>query len=79
MNRNNTILEWSGSVLAVSGAILLAINISISPWAFVIYLLSSIILFIWGLRRKAYGIAMQNMVFTVINVVGIYRWLIVGN
>lgn len=79
MNRNNTILEWSGSVLAVSGAVLLAINISISPWAFVVYLLSSIILFIWGLRQKAYGIATQNMVFTVINMIGIYRWLIVGN
>lgn len=76
MNRYNTILEWGGSILAVSGALLLAMNISISPWAFVLYLISSVILFAWGLRRKAYGIAMQNMVFTGINLLGIYRWLI---
>jgi len=77
MKRSNTILEWGGSMLAVSGAVLLAINISISPWAFVLYLISSVILFVWGMRKKAYGIATQNMVFTVINMVGIYRWLIV--
>lgn len=77
MNQNNKRLEWTGSLLAVSGALLLAINIKISPWAFVLYLISSIILLAWGLRIKAYGIATQNLVFTVINVVGIYRWLIV--
>ncbi len=76
MHKHNTLLEWCGSLLAVSGAILLAINIKISPWAFVLYLMSSIILGVWGIRRKAYGIAMQNMVFMVINIVGIYRWLL---
>lgn len=76
MKENHTLLEWVGSILAVSAAILLASNISISPWAFVLYLMSSVLLTIWGLSRKAYGIAMQNAVFTVINLVGIYRWLL---
>ena len=76
MNRNNIILEWLGSALAVSAALLLAVNISISPWAYVLYLFSSLLLFVWGMRRQAYGIAMQNVVFTGINVLGIYRWLI---
>ncbi len=72
-------LEWSGSILAVSAAILLALNIEISPWAYVGYLFSSLLLTAWGLRQKAYGIAWQNSVFIVINLLGIYRWLLVSN
>jgi len=72
-------LEWTGSILAVSAAILLALNIEISAWAYVGYLFSSLLLTAWGLRQKAYGIAWQNSVFIVINLLGIYRWLLVSN
>ena len=74
----NILLEWSGSLLAVSAAILLALNISISPWAYVGYFFSSILLTIWGVRSKAYGIASQNAVFMGINILGMYRWLLVA-
>ena len=70
------IIEWTGSLTGVSAAVLLALNISISGWAYVFYLLSSILLLIWGLREKAYGVAFQNLVFIAINLLGIYRWLI---
>ncbi len=79
MQQTNKLLEWSGSILAVTGATLLAFHVSFSGWAFVIYLLSSFILLAWGVRNGAYGIAAQNLVFTIINMVGIYRWLIVGS
>lgn len=71
----NGFLEWTGSILAVSAAILLALNISISPWAYVGYFFSSLLLTAWGIRRRAYGIAWQNSVFIVINLIGVYRWL----
>lgn len=71
-------LEWVGAMIAVVAAIMLALNVSISPWAFVLYLISSVLLTIWGWHREAYGIAMQNMIFIIINSLGIYRWLIVG-
>lgn len=73
------VLEWAGSILAVSAAVLLALNITISPWAYVGYLASSLLLTAWGLRKKAYGIAWQNSVFVIINLLGIYRWLLVSN
>jgi hypothetical protein len=73
------VLEWSGSILAVSAAILLALNIELSPWAYVGYLFSSLLLTAWGLRQKAYGIAWQNSVFILINLLGIYRWLLVSS
>ena len=70
-------LEWSGAMIAVVAAIMLALNITISPWAFVLYLISSVILAVWGWYSGARGIALQNMIFIVINTLAIYRWLIV--
>ena len=72
------IMEWGGAMIAVIAAIILALNISISPWAFVLYLLSSFILTLWGWYSGAYAIAVQNVIFIGINSLGIYRWLIVG-
>jgi hypothetical protein len=72
-----TIIEWTGSLIGVSAAILLALNIPISAWAYVFYLLSSILLLIWSVREQAHGLAFQNFVFIAINLLGIYRWLIV--
>lgn len=72
------IIEWAGSLTGVSAAVLLALNIPISGWAYVFYLLSSILLLVWGLREKAHGVAFQNFVFIAINILGIYRWLIIS-
>jgi len=65
-------------MIAVIAAIMLALNISISAWAFVLYLISSLILALWGWYSGAYAIAVQNVIFVGINSLGIYRWLIVG-
>ena len=65
-------------MIAVIAAIMLALNISISAWAFVLYLISSLILALWGWYSGAYAIAVQNVIFIGINSLGIYRWLIVG-
>jgi uncharacterized membrane protein len=70
------IMEWSGAMLAVIAAIMLALNVSISPWAFVLYFISSLILAVWGWYSAAYAIAVQNVIFIGINSLGIYRWLI---
>lgn len=70
-------VEWSGALLGVGAALLLALNIAISAWAYVLYLCSSILLLIWAIFKKAYGIAFQNLIFILINLIGIYRWLIV--
>jgi uncharacterized membrane protein len=72
------IMEWSGAMIAVIAAIMMALNVSISPWAFVLYFISSLILALWGWYSGAYAIALQNVIFIGINSLGIYRWLIVG-
>jgi len=72
------IMEWSGATIAVIAAVMLALNVAISPWAFVLYFISSLILSLWGWYSGAYAIALQNVIFIGINALGIYRWLIIG-
>ncbi|MEQ8558913.1 MAG: hypothetical protein RIB03_11400 [Henriciella sp.] len=73
--------EILGYVAMVSG-IIAAITISgdfgrrITGWAFVIFTVSSIAWVAVGLLDEEPPLVIQNAVLTVVNVVGIYRWLI---
>ncbi|WP_300389813.1 hypothetical protein [Henriciella sp.] len=73
--------EILGYVAMVSG-IIAAITISgdfgrrITGWAFVIFTVSSITWVAVGLLDEEPPLVIQNAVLTVVNVVGIYRWLI---
>jgi nicotinamide riboside transporter PnuC len=71
-----TTLEWFGAATGIIGALLLAANIKISAWAFVIYVISSLALMGYAWLVGAHGILMMQTVFFVINLLGIYRWLV---
>ena len=70
-------LEWFGTGTGIIGAILVASNTAGSPWGFVFFLVSSVC---WSgaayLLRK-HSLLVLQVVFTLINLVGIYRWLLV--
>jgi hypothetical protein len=53
-----TALEWSGSLLAIAGALLLSANVKASPWAFVIYLVSSVLLVAYAILANAWGLVL---------------------
>ena len=51
----------------------------LTGWAFVIFVTSSIALIAWGfLNDEGEGIGWQNIGLLVINLVGVYRYLIAG-
>ena len=68
-------LKWTATACALIGATLVALNLPISGWGFVLFLGSSLgwlsAALITGDRAQA---AMQ-MGFTAVNVLGIVRWL----
>lgn len=73
------ILQWYGAVAGVIAALLVASNISrrVSGWAFVLFVTSSIALIAWGfLGEDAAGIGWQNICLLIINLWGVYRYLI---
>lgn len=71
------ILGWLGAVLGPVGAILLALNIQISPFGYVFFLVGSASWVIYAASRRDKPVLVQSLQFTVINVVGLYNWVLV--
>lgn len=74
-------LEWYGAIAAVVAALVVASNIShrVTGWAFVLFVTSSLSLLAWGfLSHDAAGIGWQNLCLLLINLWGVYRYLIKG-
>lgn len=71
-----TLLKWIGTAGGVTGAILLALNIDVSGWGFVAFLVGSGGWMAAGLIQRETSLWLLNLVFTITNVIGIYRWLI---
>ncbi len=71
-----TLLKWFGTALAVVGALAIALNIPYSRWGFVAFLVSSVCWSIAGFMMKEPSLVVLQGTFVIINVIGIYRWLI---
>lgn len=71
-----TFLKWLGTALAIAGAAAIALNLPFSGWGFVAFLISSVCWSIAGLMMKEPSLVVLQGTFVIINVVGIYRWLI---
>ena len=64
------LLEWFGAATGIIGALLLAANIRLSPWAFVIYLLSCAAWIAFGVLTSAPGLVAMQSVFVAANTLG---------
>ena len=76
------ILEWYGAIAAVIAAQVVASNVSrrVSGWAFVLFVTSSLALIAWGFGSDdADGIGWQNVCLLLINMWGVYRYLLSGD
>jgi hypothetical protein len=72
-------LEWYGSIAGVIAALMVSLDLGrrATGWAFVIFCTSSVALVTWGfVSDKAEGIGTQNIFLFVINVIGVYRYLV---
>jgi hypothetical protein len=79
---SNTLIEalqWYGAAAGALAALIVSLDVGRKPtgWAFVIFVTSSLALISWGfLSEKGEGIGTQNVILFVINVLGVYRYLI---
>ena len=71
-----TFHKWLGTAAGIAGATVIALNLPISGWGFVLFLVSSVSWIVAGLRMGENSLALLHAAFTAINVLGIYRWLI---
>lgn len=68
-------VEWIGAITGLSGALLLALNMNISGYGFICFLLSNIAWILFALRTKSYGLLTQQVGFSATSIIGIMRWL----
>tara|TARA_B100000508_G_C11448700_1_gene272785 strand:- start:976 stop:1224 length:249 start_codon:yes stop_codon:yes gene_type:complete len=69
--KDNEIYGWIGLLLCIGGAFLIAANISISSWGFILYLISNVIWIIHGLIRKDRPLILKEGIFVLINLFAI--------
>ncbi len=74
-----SILQWYGAGASVIAAGLVAADLGrrVTGWAFVLFVTASAALIGWGfLQKDAAGIGAQNLVMLLINLFGVYQYLI---
>lgn len=70
-------LKWIGTGTGILGALLVALNIPQSGHGFVLFLISSLAWLTAGWRMKEPSLMVLQAVFTVVNLLGIWRWLVI--
>ncbi|WP_340265005.1 hypothetical protein [Sphingobium mellinum] len=79
---NETILDalqYYGAGAATIAALVVSLNLGrrITGWAFVLFVTSSVALIAWGfLSGDGEGIGFQNVALLLINLLGVWRYLI---
>jgi len=70
-----SVMKWVGTVAGIGGALIIAMNIGVVAHGFMLFLVSSVL---WGLvawaQREVSLLVMQGAA-TVINMLGIIKWL----
>ena len=72
-------LQYYGAAAGAVAALIVSLDLGRKPtgWAFVIFVTSSIALIGWGfLSEDSEGIGFQNIALLLINLVGVWRYLI---
>ena len=72
------ILRWVASLSTIGAGLVLAARVQprTTGWAFVVLTAASIVWIAVGYLTSEYALMVQNAVVSLINVFGIYRWLI---
>lgn len=70
------VLECTGTVAGIAGAVLLSLNISYSPFGYVLFLFSSVLLAGHARLIRARWLLTLQACFLMTNLNGIYHWLL---
>lgn len=68
-------LKWLATALQLTGCVIVALHVSWSGWAFPVMLAGSAIWSVIAIAAKDWPLATLSVVFSLTNVVGIWRWL----
>ncbi|MDC0446935.1 hypothetical protein OAL99_03500 [Gammaproteobacteria bacterium] len=74
MKSSNNYFGWFGTITAITGGTLVALNIDISKFGYIFFLMSSVSWFLQAKKNGDSALMIVNVFFFFINILGIYRW-----
>lgn len=76
----NALIQWTATVLTIVAAGTIAAHISTKATgiAFVVFTVSSLLWVAFAAMENDHGLLVTNLVLTLINITGVYRYLIRG-
>jgi hypothetical protein len=69
----NLILEWSGAVVGLIGAGLLATHSGRARYGWAFFLVANLVFIVWALKINATGLLVQQVGFMFTSLLGLYR------
>ena len=69
----NVCLEWSGALIGIIGAGLLATHSRVAKYGWICFLCANLLFIVWALRIGALGLLVQQVCFTLTSLLGIAR------
>ena len=70
-------LKWFGTITGLIGAFILALNLPISGWGWVLFGASSLAWTIAGIMMREPSLTLLQGGFFAVDLVGVWRWLLV--
>lgn len=68
-------VEYTSTAAGIVGALLIAVNLNVVAWGYVFFLVSSLGWFLVACSKREPALAILNIVFMAVNLLGLYRWL----
>lgn len=73
----NVCLKWCGALFGVVGGSIIALNTpEITKYAFIVLTFSAVCWVVYGYRIKENSLIVLNLTFIVVNLFGIYNWMV---
>lgn len=74
----NALIQWTATALTIAAASMIAahINQKTTGVAFIVFTVSSLLWVVFASMENDYGLLVTNVALTVINLTGVYRYLI---
>jgi nicotinamide riboside transporter PnuC len=74
LKSSNNYFGWFETITAITGGTLVALNIDISKFGYIFFLMSSVSWFLQAKKNGDSALMIVNVFFFFINILGIYRW-----
>ena len=68
------LLEWSGVATAILYSLLIALNIGIEFYGFLLLIISALLIGIWSFLQKHNGILFLQLFYATAGIIGVIRW-----